>query len=43
MPSVKSTGFLCKLLHRLLTWSQEKADSPDLLEFVDPGVALNLP
>jgi hypothetical protein len=43
MPSVKSTGFLCKLLHRLLTWSQEKADSPDLVEFVDPGVALNLP
>jgi hypothetical protein len=36
-------SFLCKLLHRLLTWSQEKADRPDLVEFVDRGVALKLP
>src|ERR1700688_250449 len=29
----KCTGFLCKLLHRLLTWWREKADLLNAVEF----------
>jgi hypothetical protein len=36
METVKSTGFLCKLLHRLLTWGREKADLLNAVGFAYP-------